>query len=311
LKADLHCQTKSKEFGLFSKQVWTAEKTCAGGFELPLHHKIKKMKTVLVTGASAGIGKATAIYLAQNGYNVYGAARRTDKMEDLKAYGIKPVSLDVTKDESVVACVNQILKEAGSIDVLVNNAGFGSYGAIEDVSMEEARYQFEVNVFGAMRVTQLVLPKMREHKFGKIINISSVGGKVSMAFGGWYHASKFAMEALSDAMRNEVKQFGIDVIVIEPGGIKSEWGGIAMDSAMRVSGKTVYKDLVAKSEKAFKNIEEKVPEPIVIAKLIKESIEAKNPKTRYVGGYMAKPILFMRKIFSDKMMDRIIMSQMK
>jgi short-subunit dehydrogenase len=155
------------------------------------------------------------------------------------------------------------------------------------------------------------LPKMREHKFGKIINISSVGGKVSMAFGGWYHASKFAMEALSDAMRNEVKQFGIDVIVIEPGGIKSEWGGIAMDSAMRVSGKTVYKDLVAKSEKAFKNIEEKVPEPIVIAKLIKESIEAKNPKTRYVGGYMAKPILFMRKIFSDKMMDRIIMSQMK
>jgi short-subunit dehydrogenase len=269
------------------------------------------MKTVLVTGASAGIGKATAIYLAQNGYNVYGAARRTDKMEDLKTYGIKTVSLDVTKDESIVACVNQVFTEAGSIDILVNNAGFGSYGAIEDVSMEDARYQLEVNVFGAMRVTQLVLPKMRKNKYGKIVNISSVGGKVSMAFGGWYHASKFALEALSDAMRNEVRQFGIDVIVIEPGGIKSEWGGIAMESAVRVSGKTAYKDLVLKAEKSFKNIEEKVPGPIVIAKLIKEGIEAKNPKTRYVGGYLAKPMLLMRKIMPDKILDKIIMSQMK
>ena len=268
------------------------------------------MKTVLVTGASAGIGKATAIYLAQNGYHVYGAARRTDKMEDLKRYGIKTLSLDVTKEESIVACVNQIFKEAGGIDVLVNNAGFGSYGAIEDVPMDEARYQLEVNVFGAMRVTQLVLPKMRENKFGKIVNISSVGGKISMAFGGWYHASKFAIEALSDAMRNEVKPFGIDVIVIEPGGIKSEWGGIAMDNAMRVSGTTAYKNSVAGAEKAFRNMEDKVPGPIVIAKLIKKSIEAKSPKTRYVGGYLAKPILLVRKIFSDKIIDRIIRSQM-
>ncbi len=268
-------------------------------------------KTVLVTGASAGIGKATAIYLAQNGYDVYGAARRTEKMQDLKTYGIKPIELDVTKDESITFCLEQIFKEAESIDILINNAGFGSYGAIEDVPMEDARYQLEVNVFGAMRLAQLVLPKMRENNFGKIVNISSVGGKVSMAFGGWYHASKFAIEALSDAMRNEVKPFGIDVIVIEPGGIKSEWGGIAMKSAMRVSGKTAYKDFIAKSEKAFTGMEEKVPEPIVIAKLIKESIEAKQPKTRYVGGYLAKPMLFMRKIFSDKIMDRIIMSQMK
>jgi short-subunit dehydrogenase len=268
-------------------------------------------KTALVTGASAGIGKATAIYLAQNGYNVYGAARRTDKMEDLKTFGIKMISLDVTKDESVVACVNKIIKETGSIDILVNNAGFGSYGAIEDISMEDARYQLEVNVFGAMRLTQLVLPKMREKKFGKIVNISSVGGKISMAFGGWYHASKFAIEALSDAIRSEVKPFGIDVIVIEPGGIKSEWGGIAMDSAARTSEKSVYKDMIAKSEKGFRGMENKVPGPIVIAKLIKEGIEAKSPKTRYVGGYLAKPMLFMRKILSDKIMDKIIMSQMK
>ena len=114
-----------------------------------------------MTGASAGIGKATAIYLAQNGYNVFGAARRLDKLEDLKNFGIKPIQLDVTKEESVATCINQILKEAGSIDILVNNAGFGSYGSIEDVSIEDARYQLEVNVFGAMRLTQLVLPKMR------------------------------------------------------------------------------------------------------------------------------------------------------
>ena len=268
-------------------------------------------KTVLVTGASAGIGKATAIYLAQSGYNVYGAARRTEKMQDLKNYGIKPIAIDVTKDESITACVEQIFKEAGSIDVLVNNAGFGSEGAIEDVTMQDAKYQLEVNVFGAMRLTQLVLPKMRQNKYGKIVNISSVGGKIALPLGAWYHASKFAIEALSDSMRMEVKQFGIDVIVIEPGGIKSEWGGIAMDSAVRVSGKTVYKNLVASFEKAFRNMEHKVPEPILIAKLIKESIEAKSPKTRYVGGYLAKPMLLMRKILSDKMFDRVMLSMMK
>lgn len=190
-------------------------------------------KVVLITGASAGIGRATAIYLAQNGYTVYGAARRVEKMEELKSFGIKAIALDVTK-ESVTSCVNQILKEAGSIDILVNNAGFGSYGAIEDVSMEDARYQLEVNVFGAMRLIQLVLPKMREKKYGKIVNISSVGGKIAFPLGGWYHASKFALEALSDSLRNEVRKFGVDVIVIEPGATKSEWLGIAFDSLLKV-----------------------------------------------------------------------------
>jgi short-subunit dehydrogenase len=179
-------------------------------------------KTVLVTGASAGIGKAIAIYLAQNGYNVYGAARRTDKMQDLKTHGIKTIALDVTNEESVVACTEQVFKEAESIDILVNNAGFGQEGAIEDISMQDARYQFEVNVFGAMRLAQLLLPKMRENKYGKIINISSVGGKIAFPLGGWYHASKFALEALSDSMRNEVRGFGIDIIVVEPGATQSE-----------------------------------------------------------------------------------------
>ncbi len=268
-------------------------------------------KTVLVTGASAGIGKATALYLAQNGYQVYAAARRTDKMEELKSAGIKPIALDVTNEDSMTSCVQQIVQQTGGIDILVNNAGFGSYGAIEDVSMEDARYQLEVNVFGAMRMTQLVLPGMRNKHYGKIVNISSIGGKTATPLGGWYHASKFALEALSDSLRNEVRSFGIDVIVIEPGGIKSEWGGIALDSMVKVSGHTAYKDLVNKAHNAFAATVDKNPEPILIAKLIKQGIEAKNPKTRYSGGYLAKPALLARKLLSDKMMDKMIMSQFK
>ncbi|WP_045690655.1 oxidoreductase [Hymenobacter sp. AT01-02] len=268
-------------------------------------------KTVLVTGASAGIGKATAILLAQHGYRVYGAARRIEKMQDLKGYGIIPIALDVTQEESMTACVERIFNEAGSIDILVNNAGFGSYGAVEDVAMHEAKYQLEVNVFGAMRLTQLVLPKMRQNTYGKIVNVSSVGGKIASPLGAWYHASKFALEALSDALRLEVQQFGIDVIVIEPGGTKSEWGDIAVDSLLRVSGQTAYSDLTTAFVKSFKQLATNVPEPLVIAQLVQESITAKHPKTRYVGGYMAKPMLFLRSVLPDKMLDRILMSQMK
>ncbi len=269
-------------------------------------------KTVLVTGASAGIGKATAIYLAQNGYNVYGAARRMEKMQELKAYGIKPISLDITREESITACVGQIFKEAGSLDILVNNAGFGSYGSVEDVSMEDARYQLEVNVFGAMRLTQLVLPKMRENKYGKIVNISSVGGKIVFPLGGWYHATKFALEALSDSIRNEVREFGIDVIVIEPGATKSEWGNIATDSLIKVSGHTAYKDLATKTNKVFTQLSGNVVEPIVIAEIIKKGIEAKNPKTRYTTNQMASSVLLcLKRILSDKLMDKLIMGQIK
>ena len=271
-------------------------------------------KTVLVTGASAGIGKATAILLAQNGYNVYGAARRTEKMQDLKNYGIKPIALDVTKDESVTACIEQIFKEAGSIDILVNNAGFGSYGAIEDITMQDAKYQLEVNVFGAMRLTQLVLPKMRQNQYGKIINISSVGGKIAFPFGGWYHASKFALEGLSDSLRMEVKQFGIDVIVIEPGSVKSEWKDIAFGNLQKTSANTAspyYDGATAFFNATKKMAEEKSSDPMVIVDLIYKAIEAKKPKTRYAGGFMAKPALFMRKILSDKSLDKVILSQMK
>ncbi|MES2520730.1 MAG: oxidoreductase [Bacteroidota bacterium] len=268
-------------------------------------------KTVLVTGASAGIGKVTAIYLAQNGYNVYGVARRIEKMQDLKTYDIQPIAMDVTNEESLVNGVNQMLSDAGSIDILVNCAGLGSYGALEDVPMQEAKNLMEINLFGGARLIQLVLPQMRKNNYGKIVNISSVGGKVGLPMGSWYHASKFAMEGLSDCLRNEVRQFGIDVIVIEPGGTKSEMTEIGASNMMRVSGETIYKNLANSLDKMYSEMAKHAAEPIVIAKLIKIGIEAKNPKTRYIGGAMAKPMLFMRKLLSDKLFDKMLMSQMK
>lgn len=268
-------------------------------------------KTVLVTGASSGIGKATAIYLAQNGYNVYGGARRIEKMQDLKAYSIHSVSLDVTNEESLVSCVNQILKEAGNIDILINNAGSGYYGALEDMPLADAKYQMEVNVFGVARLIQLVLPTMRKNNYGKIVNISSVGGKMTLPMGVWYHASKFAIEGLSDALRKEVKQFGIDVIVIEPGGVKSEMSELGGGYLMRISGNTMYSSLAKGIADFYSKVGKDASEPIVIARLIKEGIEATHPKTRYVGAAGAKLLLFFRKILSDKLFDKMILSQLK
>ncbi|CAG4989524.1 hypothetical protein DYBT9275_00308 [Dyadobacter sp. CECT 9275] len=268
-------------------------------------------KIVLVTGASTGIGKATAIYLAQNGYKVYGGARRLEKMEDLKGLGVKPVCLDVSSEESRVACIDQILREAGRIDILINNAGSGYYGSLEDMPIADAKYQMEVNVFGVARLIQLALPSMRKNHFGKIVNISSVGGKVTLPMGSWYHASKFAIEGLSDALRKEVKSFGIDVVVIEPGGTKSEMTGLGGAYMMAVSGNSPYGALAKGVDKMYAGIAKDAAEPIVIAKLIKKGIEAKNPKTRYVGASGAKLMLFFRKILSDKQFDKMVMSQIK
>jgi len=268
-------------------------------------------KVVLITGASTGIGKETAIFLAKNGYTIYGAARRSDKLKELESLGIRTMAMDVTNDESMVRGIQQIITVEGHIDILVNNAGFGSYGAIEDVSMQDARYQLDVNLFGAARLIQLVLPNMRKQHSGKIVNISSIGGKIATPFGGWYHASKFALEGLSDALRNEVRPFGIDVILIEPGGVKSEWAQIAGDNLIKVSGNTAYQSMAEKFATSLKTTEDKNPEPIVIAELIKKAIEAKKPKARYSAGYMAAPVLFLRKILSDSLMDKAIMSQLK
>lgn len=265
-------------------------------------------KVVLITGASAGIGKETARLLAGNGFTVYGAARRIEKMQDLKSLGVRLLEMDVTSEESMVNGVQEILKAEKRIDILVNNAGYGSYGALEDVPLSEARYQFEVNIFGLARLCQLVIPTMREQHSGRIINISSIGGSFGEPHGSWYHATKFAVEGLSDSLRMELKQFGIDVVVIKPGAIVTEWNAIARENMKVVSGNTVYGNLVAKHVKMFERADGKMgSKPIVIARVIKRAIDAKRPKTRYAAGSGAKPILFLRWLLSDRMMDRLMM----
>jgi len=265
-------------------------------------------KIALITGASSGIGESAAVLLHKAGFKVYGAARRVDKMKSLEKKGISVISLDITDEDSILNCVNTITEKEGRIDVLVNNAGYGSYGAIEDVPMEEARGQFDVNIFGLARLTQLVLPGMRENKFGKIVNISSMGGKIYTPFGGWYHATKHALEGWSDCLRIEVKPFGIDVIVVEPGGIKTPWGMIAAENLKRTSGKGAYAEAANKSAEGTAKMysSNSLTKPEVIGKVILKAVTTRRPKTRYLKGYMAKPVVFIRKWFGDRFLDRML-----
>ncbi|AGN18770.1 short chain dehydrogenase [Corynebacterium glutamicum MT] len=265
-------------------------------------------KVALVTGASSGIGESTARKLQSLGFTVYGATRRTERLQKLASDGIHPLEMDVTDDESMKARIAKILADSGRIDVLVNNAGYGSYGAIEDVSIDEGGRQFEVNVFGAMALTRLVLPHMRKQKSGTIVNITSMGGKIYTPLGGWYHGTKFALEALSDALRLEVAQFGIDVVVIEPGGIATEWGGIAADNLDAVSKDSAYKrqaDAVSKSLRSEANSNRNSP-PSVVADAIGKAVTARHPKTRYAIGFGAKPLIAARNILTDRQFDAVI-----
>jgi NAD(P)-dependent dehydrogenase (short-subunit alcohol dehydrogenase family) len=267
-----------------------------------------KGKTALVTGASSGIGEATALRLLEQGATVYAAARRMDRMEALKNKGAHLIAMDVTNEDSMVKGVNSILEKEGSVDILINNAGYGSYGAIEDVPVEEGRRQFEVNIFGLARLTQLVLPGMRDKHYGKIVNISSIGGKMYTPFGGWYHATKHALEGFTDCLRLEVQPFGVDAIIIEPGGIATDWGTIAADNLKETSLKGVYKDKATETAENMTKMYTggKLSGPDVIAKTILKSLTANRPKTRYAAGSWSRFSLTMRKVLSDRMFDRIV-----
>ncbi len=265
-------------------------------------------RTALVTGASSGIGEDTARKLQALGYIVYGAARRTDRLHALAADGIRPLAMDVTDDASMSAGVNRILEETGRIDVLVNNAGYGSYGAIEDVPIDEARRQFEVNVFGLARLTQLVSPHMRAQGSGTIINISSIGGRLTTPLGGWYHATKYAVEALSDALRIELAPFGIDVVVVEPGAIRTAWWSIAADHLEATAEGSAYADqiwAVAGAMRSESNNRRFSP-PAVIARTVGKIITARRPRTRYAVGFMAGPLIAARRVLPDRTFDQLI-----
>ncbi|HEV8567804.1 MAG TPA: oxidoreductase [Actinoplanes sp.] len=250
-------------------------------------------KVALVTGASSGIGADAALRLKEAGYTVYGAARRTERMSALQNAGVEVLSLDVTDDDSIRTAVDTIIRHSGRIDVLVNNAGYGSYGSIEDVPMDEARAQIEVNVFGLARLIQLVLPHMRARHSGTIINISSMGGKFVTPLGGWYHASKYAVEALSDALRMETAQFGINVVVIEPGSIRTEWGAIAAQNLTETSSTGAYSTLAGGASKALAASSQPnarmTSAPSVIGKTIVKIAKARHPRTRYRVGFGCAP----------------------
>lgn len=265
-------------------------------------------KIALITGASSGIGEATARRLLANGYIVYAAARRLDRMQALADAGARLLSLDLTRDVSIVAAVDAIRAADGRLEVLINNAGYGSYGALEDVPLEEGRRQFEVNLFGLARLIQLATPMMRAQGSGTIVNITSIGGKMHEPLGSWYHATKFAVEGLSDCLRMELAPFGIDVVVIEPGAIRTEWSGIAQQSLLQYSGHTAYAAQATAHARmlAASDSSKMSSTPDVVARTIARALRARRPRTRYATGGGARTILFLRWILGDRAFDAVM-----
>lgn len=261
-------------------------------------------KVILITGASSGIGLVSALDLVRRGHVVYGGARRIEPMEALVKAGGHAIPLDVTKEASMKGAVRTILEKEGRIDVLVNNAGYGSYGAVEDVSLEEARRQIEVNIFGLARMTQLALPGMRAQKSGTIINISSMGGSMYTPLGAWYHATKHAVEGFSDCLRFETAPFGINVVIVAPGSIKTDFGNVLEEKVMAASGSGPYADMAQKIVNAAKA--ESGSDPQVIADVITRASEAARPKTRYRAGTMSRSMVYLRRLLPDRWFDKVL-----
>lgn len=265
------------------------------------------MKVILITGASSGIGFDAARALARQGYKVYAAARRVERMELLREDGVVPVRMDVTDEASMRAGVDAVLEQEGRIDVLVNNAGYGYFGPVETVSMEEARRQLEVNVFGLARLSQLVLPAMREQGSGRIINVASVAGKSVLYYGGWYHVTKYSVEALSDAMRMELKPFGIDVVIIEPGLIRTDWGHIAADHLEESTVGTAYAETGGNMAKNMHYMYDlKWPAgPRVVTRALLRAVKSRRPKVRYRIGTGAGSLVFFHWLLPSRWWDAI------
>jgi len=256
----------------------------------------------LVTGASSGIGQATVLAFLEHGFTTYAAARRVDAMRGLESRGAQLMRLDLAEPHTIERCVREIEERSGRLDVLVNNAGYGLYGAVEDVPLAAARDEMEVNLFGMGHLTQLVLPLMRHQRSGRIINVSSVGGRVWSLLGAWYQASKFAMEGFSDCLRNEVRSFGIIVVVVQPGGVRTAWSRQAAESARRASGQSAYAPLVERVERVL-GMEWAFAEPEAVAKAICRAATVRRPKARYVVPLTARGILLLRWLLPDRVFD--------
>ena len=271
-------------------------------------------KAVLITGCSSGIGRATAEHLAGRGLTVYATARRRESIADLEASGCRLLELDVTDEDSMVAAGRAVEEAEGAVGALVNNAGYSQSGPVEEVPLAEVRRQFETNVFGLVRMCQLVLPGMRRQGFGRIVNVSSMGGKLVFPGGGFYHGTKHAVEAISDALRWEVRGFGVDVVVIEPGLIKTSFGEVAADSVSAAPAEGPYGEFTAAVAKATRGAYEgglaKLGGgPETVARKIEKAITKRRPKTRYTVTPSAKMALFQRRVMSDRMWDGMLRTQ--
>jgi NAD(P)-dependent dehydrogenase (short-subunit alcohol dehydrogenase family) len=271
---------------------------------------------VLITGCSSGIGQATAKRLAQRGHVVYASARQLDSIADLESDGCRLLALDVTDEASMSEAVRAVEAEHGAVGALVNNAGYSQSGAIESVPLDEVRRQFETNVFGLARMCQLVLPAMRAQRAGRIVNISSIGGTLVFPGGGFYHATKYAVEALSDALRFEVSGFGIRVVIVEPGIIRSHFADAVSTALPQTETGGPYASFNAAVEQSTHNAYEKGSlvgrlggEPEVVAKVIERAITVKTPKTRYRVTPSARMLIPSRGLMTDGMWDRLMGTQ--
>jgi short-subunit dehydrogenase len=272
-------------------------------------------KAVLITGCSTGIGRATAEHLARRGWTVYATARRPESIQDLAGAGCRILALDVCDEGSIRAAVGAVEQAEGAVGVLINNAGYGQEGAFEATPMTEIRRQFETNVFGLVRLTQLSLPGMRRQRWGKIVNLSSMGGKLTLPGGAFYHATKHAVEALSDALRFEVRGFGVDVIVIEPGPIKTRFGDTAVQSIEAPSGGdgayiAFNEQLAVKIKEAYEGpMGRFAAGPEAVALVIEKAITASRPATRYTVTAAARILMGLRRVLPDRAFDAFLRTQ--
>lgn len=266
-------------------------------------------KVAIITGISSGMGKASALYFKSKGFEVYGGARRVERLKDLNEQAIHTQALDVTDKISVRSLVDRVVSEQSRIDVLINNAGYGEYGPLEEVPIENAKKQFDVNLFGVGQITQYVLPIMRRQKSGRIINISSIGADVYSPLGGWYHATKASLNMWSDVLDSEVKRFGIRSVVVQPGITKSEWSKIAFENARKnLKDNSPYEELINKVENLFNQIGSGATSED-LAKIFYQAATDKNPKRRYYNSVMDHGMVLIAKKMPNtyrKVLTRLI-----
>lgn len=265
-------------------------------------------KVILITGASSGIGMQTALDLLKEGHIVYAGARRTEAMRSIYEAGGKVLPLDVTDDASMTSVVNEMIQTELRIDVLVNNAGYATYGAVEDIPMEAGRRQLEVNIMGLARMTQLVLPHMRKHGSGRIINISSVGGTIHTPLGAWYHGTKFFVEGFTNAMRLEVADKGIEMILVAPGFIDTGFTDVLNKELDRNEKEPAYKPIYDALRHAGSAAGSP---PSVISKTISKAISDPKPKTIYRAGKYSKLLYLLRRTLPHRMFDKTMLSMLK